>query len=189
MNRAPLQSYELPLRYAQFVQTAGVEYSRQVMQFTAEYYSLLMRAAFDYGQRVAEGLACVAPVSTTARPEPLPDSTRAQTELLFGNRTEGVQAQEFVIGNKQDREVPVKFEVSEFVSQNGSSRKHAAVEFEPHEFVLQPGGEQVVRCRIAVGPELVSDEMQVALARVVGFPDMMLRLVLAPEVAASHPVA
>jgi len=189
MNRAAATPYELPLRYAQFVQGAGVEYSRQVLQFTAEYYSRLLRATFDYGQQVAEAFANPSPVSVKALPAEAPGLSRTQTELHFAHRTEGVLPQEFVIANKQGCEIPVRFEVSEFVSGDSKTRTHAAVEFEPHEFVLQPGDEQVVQCRIAAGPELASDEVQVALARVVGFPDMMLRLVLAPALAASLPVA
>ena len=180
MNRMPGISSELPLRYAQLAQSVGLEYTRSVMQSTADYYARLMSAGLEYHRRLAEALGTVEPASVAlaeAPALPAPElPPRNLTDLHFSSRAASAQSQQFVIANRQSRDVPVKFEISEFVSERTRTRCQAAVEFHPAEFVLPPGGEQVVECRVPAGAAFMADETQIALARVVGFPDMMLRL-------------
>jgi hypothetical protein len=190
MNRLD-HSADLPLRYAQLAQSVTLDFARSVFDSTAEYYARLMGAALEFNRRLADAFvppasAAVAVTGATALPAfaaPAPAPAPGVTVLEFSTRGPGAQTREFVIANRQQRDVPVKFEVSEFISENSHTRRQTPVMFEPAEFVLSPGCERVVACSLPGNEAFIPDETQIALARVVGFPDMMLRLVVNADVA------
>ena len=75
----------------------------------------------------------------------------------------------------------MSFEVSELICEDGKHKLAAPVNFKPNNFLLKPGDEQVVECRMKLTRSLEENQEYAALARVVGFKDLYLRIIITPE--------
>lgn len=171
-------------RFVRFTQAEGPEFFRKVMQCHVDYYVNLMNAGLDLSNSMVESV--FSPMGET--PADPGQSTsggstkeETQTEIPFEGRIGETHSQAFVIANKQAKKIEVGFELSEFVSEDGKTKMRVPVAFNPHRFALEPGQEQVVECQLTFEKSLRPGQRYSALARVVGFPDMMVRFMATPK--------
>lgn len=179
-----LSTEEIPKRFMCFAQDEGTEFVRKVMQCQVDYYVNLMHAGLDLSNSLLESV--FAPVGAKGRDAGQPtcekgNGKESQTQIPFEGKAGETHAQAFVIANKQDKKIEVRFELSEFISEDGKVKARVPVAFKPHQFVLQPGQEQVVECQLTFEDSLKPGQRYSALARVVGFPDMMVRFMVTPK--------
>jgi hypothetical protein len=84
-------------------------------------------------------------------------------------------AGEFYLKNPHDRAASLSFLPARFVGSGGETGP--AVTFEPADFVLPPGQEQLVKVSVALDPDLVlTGRSYAANVAVSGFDDMVLRI-------------
>jgi len=170
--------------FAEFAQKEGPEFVGKLIQQSANYYldmiktgaefnERLYKAAFDQGRCDDEHVSNDAECETSK-----PTHQHACTELLFNDARSQRQNHAFIVSNKQSEKISVKFEISEFVSEDGATRKRIPVSFKPARFVLKPGEEKVVQSSLKVTKTLPPGQRYQALARVAGFDDMVVRLVI-----------
>lgn len=170
--------------FAEFAQKEGPEFASRLIQQSADYYlgmlktgiefnERLYKAAFDQDRCDDERVSCDSECETST-----PDDKHTCTELLFDDARKQRQSHAFVVSNMQSEKVSVKFEISEFVSEDGATRKRIPVSFKPARFVLQPGEEKVVHSSLKATKTLPPGQQYQALARVAGFDDMVVRLVI-----------
>ena len=171
-------------RFAEFAQKEGPEFVGKLIQQSANYYldmiktgaefnERLYKAAFDQGHRDDEHVSSDSDDETST-----PSHQHACTELLFNDARSQRQSHAFIVSNKQAEKISVKFEISEFVSEDGATRKRIPVSFKPARFVLKPGEEKVVQSSLKATKTLPQGQRFQALARVAGFDDMVVRLVI-----------
>lgn len=175
--------------YTQYAQTKGTEYMQKIMQCNLEYYTGLMTASLDLTNDLVDSvLKQTSGMSSKSSRAPMDETvtaraqeTAAQTELHFSAKEGKKQSQSFLIANNQGSNVDVSFEISDFVSEDGKTKKRIPVSFKPDHFILEQGAEQLVECSVTVGKSLAKNQQNAALARVVGFPNMMVRLIVSSE--------
>jgi hypothetical protein len=180
---------DLQKRFTQFVQTEGTEYTRKCMQCNIDYYMGLMNAGLEFSNQMFDSVFSPAaakpaekqPSAEEAVSARKQETSRTRTEIHFVGKHGDMPKQAFVVANKQSQDVEVSFEISEFVSEDGKSKNRIAVLFKPEHFVLKQGEEQVVECQMTIDETLSSEQQHAAIARVVGFPDMLLRLIVTIE--------
>ena len=175
---------EMQKRFAHFAQDEGTEFVRKLMQCHVDYYVSIMHAGLDLSTSMLESVfapACVKPGDTGQQTSEEGTRKEPQTEIPFEGKTGEAHTQAFVIANKQPQQIEVSFELSEFISEDGKAKTRVPVGFTPHQFVLDPGQEQVVECQLTFEETLKPGQRYSALARVVGFPDMMVRLMVTPK--------
>ena len=171
-------------KYIQFAQTGGAEYMSKIMQCNIEYYIGLMNAGLDFSNGMIKSVYKHTPAQASEADESVSarsQGTTAQTELQFSGKKGVEQNQAFLIVNNQADNIEVSFEISDFISEDGKTKTRVPVSFKPENFVLEHGAEQVVECKVIIDKSLVEGQQSAALARVVGFPDMLIRLVIFPE--------
>ena len=178
---------EAQQRFAEFARQDGADAVRKLMQINYDYYMSLMNTYLDFSERAfnaslqgAKGEAA----SAARRGEEIsaaPATKNKNIDLHFDAKKRGLQKQAFVVANKNPQDVEVSFEISELICEDGETRTAAPVTFEPDRFVLKPGDEQVIECRLKLTKTLKAGLQYVALARVVGFEDLFVRLLIDPE--------
>ena len=164
--------------------------ARDLVQLSATHYSKLLTSYADFTTRF---FATVLPPVTsqsssaeppaTGTPPAAADAPFAHVELRFGGAPGDVASQSFVVANKKAGSVDVGFELTEFVSEDGARRLRAPVAFTPDRFVLAPGAEQIVVCRVTIDPAFVPGTRYMALVRIVGFPEIRTALLVVPDPA------
>jgi hypothetical protein len=159
-------------------------FARQLMQLNLTHYSELLNTYAEFTNRILTTVfqAPDAPsvTSAAATPSPAPAPAGARIELEFTGVTGESVSQSFAVANKKAEPIDVAFEVTEFVSENGASRFRAPVMFAPDVFVLSPGAERIVECRLALTPAFVPGTRYLALVRVIGFPALETALIVVP---------
>lgn len=166
------------------------ERARDLVHLSVSHYSRLLTTYADFATRLVTTV-----ISPAAEP-PEPGADRAPAgagrqeplasiELTFAGAPGTTVSQSFVVANRKTVDVEVGFELTEFVSEDGTSRFRAPVHFQPERFLLPAGRETVVECRIAIEPPFVPGTRYMALVRMTGFPEMRTALIVAPEGAAT----
>jgi len=171
---------EIQARFNDFAQKEGNEYLTKLMKSNLDYFASLTDTGFELSNKMLDTLlgqnsgqtekGCF---ETEATVEP---ATRS--ELQFSGHVGTKPKQAFVVANNQDKEIAVSFEMTEFITEDGSKRTKAKTVFKPEQFELAPGAEQVVECTVPVNKEFETGQQYQALARVEGFPDMAVQLML-----------
>ncbi len=171
--------------YIDFAKEQGTEYMRKIMQCNMDYYNGVVNAGMDFSHDMMDKVLKKGPqqpsASTSAPSDEQVTASKGHTELHFHGKKGAPVLQSFMMANNQDKPVKVSFEISEFISEDGKRKIRLPVAFKPDSFELEPGAEQLVECRVNLERELDSDQQHAALARVSGFPDMMVRLVVSIE--------
>ena len=172
--------------YLEFAQTKGVEYMRKIMQCNLDYYTSLMNAGLEFSSGIMDTVS----KQGASQPEASPSSEAPaagakdsgdRTELHFSGKPGSRSTQAFLVANNQGSSVEVSFEISEFISEDGKTKTRVPVSFKPAHFVLAQGEEQVVECTVKMDKSLAAGQQNAALARVIGFPDMMISLLVSPK--------
>jgi len=157
--------------------------AQQLMQLNIAHYSELLNTYADFTNRIlTTAFQPQQSASPAASPTPAPAAAGpARLELVFdGVRGETI-SQSFAVANKKSGPIDVAFELTDFVAEDGVARFRAPVIFVPDSFVLSPGAERVVECRIPLGPPFVPGTRYMALVRVTGFPALDTALVVVPR--------
>ena len=175
---------EMQKRFTHFAQDEGTEFVRKLMQCHVDYYVSIMHAGLDLSTSMLESVfapVCAKSGDTGQQTSGATSKQETRTEMLFEGKRGETHSQAFVIANKQPQQIEVSFELSEFISEDGKTKTRVPVGFTPHQFVLDTGQEQVVECQLTFEKNLKPGQRYSALARVVGFPDMMVRLMVTPK--------
>jgi hypothetical protein len=98
-------------------------------------------------------------------------------------------SQSFAVVNRKAEDLDVTFELTEFVREDGRHHFRGPVIFVPDRFALAPGHQQVVECRIPLGEPFTIGARHVAMARVPGFRDVQLVLLVMPQSQPQQPAA
>jgi hypothetical protein len=174
-----------PGNLADFAVKEGGEFMSNLMQLSLNYYSVLLDLSMGFANRMLDHvLAEPADGAPAAAPPPAAAESRTRFELQFRGQPGDRPSSAFRVENSQDRAAAVSFEITEFISEDGTTRFRVPVEFSPAEFTLEPGTEQVVECTVPLQPEFVPGRRYMALVRVTGFAGMEVGLIVTPEAAA-----
>ena len=174
-------------RFTDFAREDGTETIRKLVQINFDYYKSLMDICLEFSEKALNASlqgATNQDRAATARDEAANASSASKTkniDLNFSAKKRSLQKQAFVVANKNNAETDVSFEVSELICEDGKTKTSAPVTFEPGRFTLKAGEEQVVECRLKLTKALKPGMQHVALARVVGFEDLFVRLIVGPE--------
>jgi flagellar motor protein MotB len=183
-------------RMSEFWQKETPDFMRRMMQLQMDYYMNVMQAGMEYNKAMLDSLfadqGCASdmkqeaatvnpnyppptqtPPSQTSTPQPAAQATDINLKGKAGTRLE----QAFVMANREPNPVDVSFEISEFIAQDGTALDDVQVEFQPATFTLNSGDEVVVECKVSPDERFQTGTQYAAIARVVGFPNMMLRLI------------
>lgn len=165
--------------------------ARDFVHLSVTHYSKLLTSYADFTTHVVATV--LPPVTSQGSPGERPpaagtpqapaDAPLAHVELRFSGAPGEAASQSFVVANKKAGSVDVSFELTEFVSEDGARRFRAPVAFTPDRFVLAPGAEQVVACRVTIDPAFVPGTRYMALVRIVGFPEIRTALLVVPDPA------
>lgn len=160
--------------------------ARQVMQLNLAHYSDLLNTYAEFTNRILTTVFdAPGPAPDQSAPPPsaaAPAGTRM--ELVFSGMTGESVSQSFAVANKKAETIDVAFELTEFVSEDGSTRFRAPVTFVPDVFTLSPGAERVVECRVPLIPAFVHGTRYMAVVRVTDFPALETVLIVVPLAAA-----
>lgn len=178
---------QLRQRVTEFWQVDTPGYMRQLMQLQLDYYMNVMKVGMEFNNAlldsVFQGKPCppqepaTSGTSTTPPPTDTPNRSVA-TDIHFEGKPGETLCRPFVVANREPRDIAVSFEISEFVCQDGDSIGDAKIEFHPAAFTLSCDEEQVVECHLVLDDRFQAGNQYAAMARVVGFPNMLLRLIL-----------
>lgn len=167
---------------------------RELVQLNLALYTDLLTTYAEFATRaLATVFSTTVGTAPAANPPPAaPASTSSATaetpgpriQLMFAGPPAQAVSQSFAVANKQAEAIEVTFELSEFVRDGGAPRVRVPVAFTPERFVLPPGQEQVVQCRVPLGNPLVPGSRYMAVVRIAGFPGMDIALIAAPDAAA-----
>lgn len=162
--------------------------ARDFVHLSVTHYSKLLTSYADFTTQVVETVLPPAASKGSAGRPPADapshasqDAPLAHVELKFGGAPGEDASQSFVVANKKGDSVDVGFELTEFVSEDGARRFRAPVAFTPDRFVLAPGAEQIVVCRVTIAPDFVPGTRYMALVRIVGFPEIRTALLVVPD--------
>lgn len=144
----------------------GGAYARALAQAYLDYWSRVLDVTSDFRQRLSEGGEAVRPTARRA----------GRAELEFTGRPGDDVVRAFVVENNQPQPVDVSFEVSEFIADGADVRLRPPLVIDPAVFLLAPGQEQVVACRLTLEPGFAPHRSHEALLRVMGFPGMEVAL-------------
>lgn len=171
-----------PDKFVQFAQNEGVDFAKKLFQCNVDYYLGAMNAGLGFSHNVYESTFDKQQTTTSADSEetvaPGPNTKIFHTELYFTGKQGDTVSQSFVMANNQQKPIDISFEVSEFVSVDGHVKARVPVTFNPCQFKLEPDQEQIVECQINFSDALAPDQSHQAIARVAGYPDMLVRLIL-----------
>ena len=164
-------------------------FAQQLMQLNLTHYSELLNTYAEFTNRMLSTL--LQPQESTAaaaappRP-PSPPAGSARLELIFDGATGETVSQSFAVANKKTEPIDVAFELTEFVAEEGAAQFRAPVTFAPDTFVLSPGAERIVECRIPLTSAFVPGTRYMALVRVTGFPALDTALIVVPHQGAGE---
>lgn len=186
---AEIKLDEAQQRFAEFARNDGADAVRKLMQINYDYYTSLMNAYLEFSENALNASLqgskdAITPVVKDE--QTVSAATAAKTtniDLRFTAKKRSLQKQAFVVANRNSAAVDVSFEISELICEDGKTKAVAPVTFEPDHFVLEPGAERIVECRLKLGKPLKAGLQYVALARVVGFEDLFVRLIVDPAPA------
>jgi len=179
---------EAQKKFMEFAQSEGAETMKKVVQSSFDFYLSLMNAAFEFNQQVVEALSknmgsqgeqgvSEGDVKVTARTTDKPNNIDLHFTAIKGK----LQNEAFVVANKKAEDVEVSFEVSELICEDGKTKVPTPVSFKPDHFLLKQGEEQVVECHLKLTKTLAAGLQYIALARVVGFQDLFVRMIVEPK--------
>lgn len=178
---------EAQQRFAEFARKEGADAVRKLMQINYDYYMSLVNAYLEFSESALvaslQGTKGATTPATAERDEMVsttPAARNKNIDLHFSTKTRSLQKQAFVVANKNPTDVEVSFEISELFCEDGKTKAAVAVAFEPDHFVLKAGEEQIVECGLKLTTALKAGLQHVALARVVGFEDLFVRLIVDP---------
>jgi hypothetical protein len=166
-------------------------FAQQLMQLNLAHYSELLSTYAEFTNRILTTV--LQPQDSTAAPappQPVPAPAAAgsaRLELVFSGATGETVSQSFAVANKKSEPIDVAFELTEFVAEEGGARFRAPVIFVPDAFVLSPGAERIVECRIGLVAAFVPGTRYMALVRVTGFPALDTALIVVPHRPSSGP--
>jgi len=168
-----------------FAQQEGADAVSKLVQINYDYYISLMNAYFEFSEHVMQASLKDREARDSVKPpdaeEVIIASASKNIDLHFTAIKGKLQKEAFVVANKQAEELEVSFEVSELISEDGQAGATAPVKFKPDHFLLKQGEEQVVECQLKLTKPLKAGLQHIALARVVGFQDLFVRLIIEPE--------
>jgi len=171
-----------PDKFVRFAQDEGVDFAKKLFQCNVDYYLGVLNVGLDLSQNMFESVLNKKNSTTSANTEetvaPDENTQKFRTKLFFTGKQGDTVSQEFVIANNQQEKINITFEVSEFVSADGQVKVRLPVSFNPAQFELEQGQEQIVECQVVFSDLLAPDQPHQAIARVVGYPDMQVRLIL-----------
>ncbi len=172
-------------KLADFTQQEGAEAVRKLVQINYDYFMSLTNAYFEFSEQVMQASlkdsGASGAIKTPGGDKEISASAIKNIDLHFTAKKGTLQKEAFVVANKQAEEVEVSFEVSELICENGQTGVTAPVNFEPSHFLLQQGEEQIVECQLKLNTPLSAGFQHIALARVEGFKDLFVRLIIEPE--------
>jgi hypothetical protein len=175
--------------------------ARDLLVLSVTHYTALLRTYADFASHVAinvllpsvdDAVRTTSSTTTTGdRPttEGAQPEARNQIELNFTGTPGQTVSQSFVVANRKAADLDVTFELTEFVREDGRSRFRIPMTFVPERFVLPPGAEQVVECRIAIGEPFTTGARHAAMLRIPGFSDIQAVLIVMPRPAPVTPPA
>jgi hypothetical protein len=158
--------------------------AQQLMQLNLTHYSELLNTYAEFTNRMLSTvLQPQESVAASAAPPPpaSPAADSPRLELVFEGATGETVSQSFAVANKKTEPIDVAFELTEFVAEAGTAQFRAPVTFTPDTFVLSPGAERIVECRIPLGAAFVPGTRYMALVRVTGFPALDTALIVVPR--------
>lgn len=182
------QVSDIQNEFLKFVQKEGPETIKKLMQNNADYYLSLFNTALEFNQQMAQALSsssvevtqvCESDGQETG--EAKPAEKVCNIDLHFTAQKGKVQNEAFVIANNTIEDVQVSFEVSELICEDGKNKIPTPVSFKPDHFLLKKDAEQVVECRLKLTRVIKPGHQYIALARVVGIPDLYLRLIVSSD--------
>jgi hypothetical protein len=160
----------------------GAEFVRNLMQLSLNYYSVLLDMSVGFTNRLIDEVLQVSPEPSPPQPAPSPaPARRTRFELGFSGQRGETPSSPFIVENKKEHPVNVSFEMSEFISEDGTTKFRVPVEFNPEEFTLDPGAEQVIHCGVPMEADFEVGRRYMALVRVTGFPGMEIGLIVTPQ--------
>jgi hypothetical protein len=169
------------------------ERARELVQLSVSHYANLLTTYADFAGRFTQailqpsssagGSASTPAAAGTEAETGAPDTGRApaRIELTFSGLVGEIASESFAVVNRKAEDLDVTFELTEFVREDGHHRFRAPVIFVPDRFVLAPGHQQIVECRILLGEPFTTGARHVAMARVPGFPEVQLVLLVRPQ--------
>jgi hypothetical protein len=179
---------EVQKKFMEFVQHEGSESMKKLMQSSFDYYRSLVNAALEFNQHTVEALSenteSQAEQRTSDGDIKISSGTTKKPQnmdLHFTAIKGKLQKEGFVVANMKAEDVEVSFEVSELICEDGISKLSTPVSFNPDHFLLRQGEEQVVECRLKLNKPMQAGLQYAALARVVGFQDLFVRMIIDPE--------
>lgn len=179
---------EVQKKFMEFAQHEGSETMKKLMQSSFDYYLSLINAALEFNQHTVEALSenteSQAEQRTSDGDIKISSGTTKKPQnmdLHFTAIKGKLQKEGFVVANMKAEDVEVSFEVSELICEDGISKLSTPVSFDPDHFLLRQGEEQVVECRLKLNKPLQAGLQYAALARVVGFQDLFVRMIIDPE--------
>jgi len=177
---------EAQQRFAEFARKDGADAVRKLMQINYDYYTSLINAYLEFSENALSASVQgskeeITPAVKQEQAISAAPAVKARNiDLHFTAKKRSLQKQSFVVANKNGADVDVSFEISELICEDGKTRAVAPVTFEPDHFVLKPGEERIVESRLKLGKPLKAGLQYIALARVVGFEDLFVRLIVDP---------
>lgn len=157
-------------------------FARELMALNLAHYSKLLNSYAELTNGIMNAVF-QAPEATATGSAPAAAATppnAKRIELVFSGETGESVSQSLAVANKKAESIDVAFELSEFSSENGASRFRVPVTFVPETFVLSPGAERVVECRVPFVEAFIPGTRYMALVRVVGFPGLETALIVLP---------
>ena len=174
-----------PNKFVQFAQNECVGFTKKILRCNVDYYLGVMNAGLGFSHSAFESAFDKQQTTTSTNSAeninpgtPDLNTQKFRTELHFTGKQGETVSQAFVMANNQQEPIDISFEVSEFVSADGQVKAHVPATFNPSQFKLEQGQEQIIECQVNFSDVLAPDQPHQAIARVVGYPDMQVRLIL-----------
>jgi hypothetical protein len=157
-------------RFMEFVRVEGPKASRAVAQATLNYYTAVLNTGIETANRFMDQVV----LSKGAQPSP--QAGRQTPALLFHGKHGEAPTNAFVVTNNRDEFIQLRFELTEVVSDDSSTRFSAPARFTPESCQLAPRSEQMIQCSVPLTEQFQPGETYHSQIRVVGFPEMTIRV-------------
>ncbi len=177
---APPEITSLPQRYAEFWRAEAPVAFQKVTQLSLNYYREVWNVGLHLSQSFYRNLFTV-----EATPcGPPPEVTAAQ-ELVFEGPIGSAQTHNFLVANTTGATAAIRFELSEFVRDDGEETVRVEAVVAPESFELAPRAERTVACTLPLPDLFRLGHEYHAILRVIGFPHMQVGLRARTEPAAA----
>jgi hypothetical protein len=157
-------------RFLEFVRVEGPKASKAMAQATLNYYTAVLNTGIETANRFMDQVVLSKPA------EPSPQAARQTPALLFHGKHGEAPTNAFVVTNNRDEVIQVRFELTEVVGDDSSTRFSAVAKFTPESCQLGPRSEQVIQCSVPLTEQFQPGETYHSQIRVVGFPEMTIRV-------------